>query len=203
MKKVLVLLSLIVAGSVVLAQAPQKKGTPVSTNTQPATPGPVSGEQITWVSVSELAALQAKQPKKVFIDVYTSWCGPCKMMMNNTFHNADVIKYVNENFYAVKFNAEGNEVVNFKGYEWTNPGYDPAKANSRNSTHDLTMAIAPVQTRVAYPTIVYLDEQLNIIAPLQGYFPPEQFKPVLTYFKENKFKEMDLQKYLDASAGKQ
>ena len=125
------------------------------------------------------------------------------MMYNQTFHDPAVVKYVNENYYAVKFNAEGNEVVNFKGYQWTNPGYDPAKANSRNSTHDLTLAIAPVQTRIAYPTIVYLDEQLNILAPLQGFFPAAQELPVLTYFKENKHKEIDLQKYLDQAAGKQ
>ncbi len=171
--------------------------------TPAAVPGPVTTAEIKWVSVSDLAALQAKEPRKVLIDVYTSWCGPCKMMYNNTFHDPAIVKYVNENYYAVKFNAEGNEVVNFKGYQWSNPGYDPAKANSRNSTHDLTMAIAPVQTRIAYPTIVYLDEQLNILAPLQGYFPPAQELPVLTYFKENKHKEIDLQKYLDQAAGKQ
>lgn len=166
-----------------------------------ATLGPV--EEIKWVSVNELPALMAAKPKKVFIDVYTAWCGPCKMMMNSTFKDPEIIKYVNQNFYAVKFNAEGKDTVNFKGYVFANPGYDPAKAASRNSTHELTLAIAPVQTRIAYPTLVYFDEQLNILAPIQGYFPAGQLKPVLTYFNEGKYKEgIDLQAYLNAAGGK-
>ncbi len=168
-----------------------------------AVPGPVSGEEIKWVSINDLPALQAKQPRKYFVDVYTSWCGPCKMMMNNTFKDPAIVKYVNENFYAVKFNAEGNEVVNFKGYEFKNVGFDPAKVNSRNGTHDFTLAIAPVQTRIAYPTLVYFDENNTILAPIQGYFQPTQLQPVLTYFKENKHKEIDLNTYLQQNTPKQ
>ncbi len=197
MKKVLILGLLAIASLAVNAQA--KKAAPTGITEH----APAQVEEIHWVTINELPALMAKQPRKVFMDVYTSWCGPCKMMLANTFHNPAIVKYVNENFYAVKFNAEGNEVVKFKGNDFLNPGYDPAKANSRNSTHDFALAIAPVQTRIAYPTVVYFDEQLNIIAPLQGYYPPEQFQPVLTYFKENKHKEINLQDYLNQATGKQ
>ena len=189
--------------ALVALTASAQKATPAKATAPAAVPGPVSGEDIKWVSVNDLPALQAKQPRKFFIDVYTSWCGPCKMMMNNTFKDPAVIKYVNENFYAVKFNAEGNDVIKFKGYDFTNPGYDPARASSRNSTHDFTMAIAPVQTRVAYPTLVYFDENSTILAPIQGYFQPTQLLPVLTYFKENKHKEIDLNSYLNQNTPKQ
>ncbi|MDG1381967.1 MAG: hypothetical protein P8P45_07240, partial [Flavobacteriales bacterium] len=37
------------------------------------------GASINWISVSDLEDLQAKEPRKVMIDVYTQWCGPCKM----------------------------------------------------------------------------------------------------------------------------
>lgn len=198
MKKVLLLTVLALNAFVISAQSKT-----------PARPSPAAAattivsEEIKWVSINDLPALMAKQPKKVFIDVYTSWCGPCKMMMNTTFKDPAIIKYVNEHFYAVKFNAEGNEVVNFKGYEFVNSAYDPAKANSRNGTHDFTLAIAPVQTRIAYPTIVYFDEKLSILAPLQGYFQPAQMQPVLTYFTEGKYAEIDLQTYLNQASGKQ
>ncbi len=72
-----------------------------------------------------LEAAQAKEPRKVMIDVYTKWCGPCKMMMRNTFTNADVISYINENFYAVKFDAEGPDPVEFKGKTFSNPRMSP------------------------------------------------------------------------------
>ena len=50
-------------------------------------------------------------------------------------------KYINDNFYAVKFNAEGNEEVTYKGTTYKNNNYDPAKANTRNGMHDFCWSI--------------------------------------------------------------
>ena len=157
--------------------------------------------QINWVTIEEAQELMKKEPRKVLIDVHTKWCGPCKMMMKNTFTNPEIIDYINKHYYAVKFNAEGNEEVNFKGTIYKNPGYDPAKANSRNATHQFTRAIAPVNGRVAYPTIVYMDENFNILTPVQGYLKPDQLMPILKYFGDNAYRKMDWNTYL-ASYGK-
>ena len=91
----------------------------------------VNAQEINWVTLEEAVELQKKKPKKIMMDVYTNWCGPCKMLDRNTFHNKDVVDYVNKNYYAVKFNAEGNETVNFSGKTFDHPQYDPAKANTR------------------------------------------------------------------------
>ena len=55
------------------------------------------------------------------MDVYTDWCGPCKLMDKNTFQNPYVAAYVTEHYYAVKFNAEGNETINYYDNTFTNP----------------------------------------------------------------------------------
>ena len=68
-------------------------------------------QQINWVSLEEAVELQKKTPKKIMMDVYTNWCGPCKMLDKNTFQNKDVADYINKNYYAVKFNAEGNDEI--------------------------------------------------------------------------------------------
>jgi len=60
---------------------------------------------INWMSLEEAVEAQAKQPKKIMMDVFTQWCGPCKMMMANTFTSEDVIAYINKHYYAVKFDA--------------------------------------------------------------------------------------------------
>lgn len=142
---------------------------------------------INWMSIEELEKAMAKEPKKIMIDVYTSWCGPCKMMMRNTFTDASVIEYVNANYYAVKFNAEGPDSITFRGTNYANPSYDPARGNGRNGTHEFTMAVAPVNGRIAYPTIVYMDEEYRILSPVQGYQQPEQILPILHYFGDNAY----------------
>ena len=110
-------------------------------------------QEIKWISLEDAVYLQKASPRNVIIDVYTNWCGPCKMLDRNTFSNKSVINYINENFYAVKFNAEGKDVVNFRGYEFTNPNYDPSKSNRRNSSHELTRSLGAVSyTHLTLPT---------------------------------------------------
>ncbi|WP_170309816.1 thioredoxin family protein [Seonamhaeicola maritimus] len=146
-------------------------------------------QEIKWVTFEEALELQKKSPKKIMMDVYTSWCGPCKMLDKNTFHNKDVVDYVNENYYAVKFNAEGNEEVNYDGKMFSNPNYKPELANRRNSAHELSRYFQ-VQ---AYPTIVFLDEKGKLIFPLRGYKTPTQLELYLKMFKADKHKEIQTQ----------
>lgn len=152
-------------------------------------------ESIQWMSIEEAEVAMKNEPKKILIDVYTSWCGPCKMMMKNTFTDPAVIAYINEKYYAVKFNAEGNESVTFKGTTYTNPQYDPARGSGRNGTHDFTMAIAPVNGRVAYPTIVYMDENFKILSPVQGYLQPTQILPILHFFGDDAYLDQNWSDY--------
>ncbi len=145
------------------------------------------GQTINWVSIDEAQELNKKEPRKILVDVYTHWCGPCKMMMKYTFSNEWITDYINKNYYAVKFNAEGPEPATFKGTEFKNPTYVKDKPG-RNGTHQLTQAIAPVNGRIAYPTIVFIDEELNLITPVQGFQKPAQFEPMLKFIKEDKYK---------------
>lgn len=146
-------------------------------------------QQINWMTFEEAIALQKKNPKKIMMDVYTNWCGPCKMLDKNTFQNPDVAKYVNENYYAVKFNAEGNETIKYKNNTYANKAYKAEMANRRNSVHDLTYALQVS----AYPTVVFFDENGDVIFPLKGYQTPPQIELYLKMFKNDKHKEMKSQ----------
>lgn len=132
---------------------------------------------INWMSLEEAIAAQKEEPRKIVMDVYTQWCGPCKMMMRNTFTSEDVIAYMNANYYAVKFDAESPDPVTYQGKTFTNPGWNP-NARGRNSTHELSRALGVN----AYPTLVYFDEKATIIAPIPGYKTPPQLEMYLKFF---------------------
>lgn len=149
----------------------------------------ISAQKINWVSFEEALELQKKEPRKIMVDMYTVWCGPCKMLDKNTFQNKDVVAYVNKHYYAVKFNAQGNEEVNYKDRLFTNPNYNPALAKRRNSAHQLA-SYFKVQ---AYPTIVFLDESAEFLTPLRGYKKPQDLELYLKLFKNDDHKGMTTQ----------
>ena len=68
----------------------------------------LQAQEIRWLTLDEALAKQKKNAKPIFMDVYTDWCGPCKYLDATTFHDAAIVEFVNTNYYAVKFNAEGN-----------------------------------------------------------------------------------------------
>jgi thioredoxin-related protein len=157
--------------------------------------------EVNWISFEEAIAKNEKEPRKILIDFYTVWCGPCRMMNSKTFKNPVIAKYINENYYAVKFNAEGNDSVNFRGHTFYNPNYDPKRARSRNSTHQLTGAMASVQGRIAYPTVVYLNEKMEIITPVQGFIGAPDMEPILHFVAEDAWTEQEFQEYKKAFKG--
>lgn len=151
---------------------------------------------IKWMTIEQAQTKAKETPKPLMVDVYTSWCGPCKMLEARTFSDPKLAEYVNKHFYAVKFNAESGDAITFKGQKLENPDYDAAKVGGRNGTHHLTYAIANVEGRIAYPTVTYLDNEMNVLAPVQGYLTPEQMEPILTYFGENHYKTQDYQAFM-------
>lgn len=142
----------------------------------------INAQEVNWISIEKAQELQKTNPKNIIMDIYTDWCGPCKLMDKNTFQNEDVANYLNENFYAVKFNAEGNSEINYKGKVYENPGY--RKTNSaRNSSHNFTRYLGIN----GYPTIVFFDKNANPIAPITGYLNPQQIEIYLNLFKNEKY----------------
>ncbi|MEL6306057.1 MAG: DUF255 domain-containing protein, partial [Bacteroidota bacterium] len=67
-------------------------------------PVTISAQQVEWMSWEEALALSESdaEPKKIFVDVYTDWCGWCKKMDKDTFQNEAVATYMKEHFYMVK-----------------------------------------------------------------------------------------------------
>ena len=142
----------------------------------------VSGQSINWISFEEAFKLQQSNPKNIIVDVYTNWCGPCKLLDRNTFQNKKVADFINKNFYAVKFNAEGVEEIKYYDQTFTNPNFDPNR-KGRNATHQFTQFLGVK----GYPTMVFFSENGDPIMPLVGYQKPKQIELFLKMIKQGDY----------------
>lgn len=77
--------------------------------------------QTNFRAITYQQALDASRAegKPVFIDFYTSWCGPCKMMARDVFPQQKVGDYFNQNFVCIKLDAEKEGKAQAKKFKVT------------------------------------------------------------------------------------
>lgn len=101
---------------------------------------PYTFEFVSATSIVELADIAKEQNKLVFIDVYTDWCMPCKLMDEDVFSDKKLGKFFNENFISYKADAESM------------PGAD----------------IALLYEVLGYPTLLFIDAQGKLLVKKTG-----------------------------------
>lgn len=138
------------------------------------------GAKITWLGWEEAAKANEEDPRKILVDVYTDWCGWCKVMDRKTFTDPDVVSYINENFHAIKLDAESKEPINWQGYEfkWMEGG--------RNGIH--TLAYSLLNKQLSYPQFVLLDEEFKRIRIIKGFKDAAAFMPELEFAATEAYK---------------
>jgi len=141
---------------------------------------------MSWEEAVQKASTEA-EPKKMFIDVYTDWCGWCKKMDKDTFQDSEVAAYMTENFYMVKLDAEQKEPIEFGGKTYT------FVASGRRGYHQLAAAL--LQGKLSYPTVVFLDENLKMLSPVPGYQKKDAFLKIARYFGENIYRDTSWEAY--------
>ncbi|NBC07353.1 MAG: DUF255 domain-containing protein [Bacteroidetes bacterium] len=141
----------------------------------------VPGREVTidWVSWEDALVLSETEPQKLLLYIHTSWCSWCKRMDANTFNQPEVADYVNASFYPVKFDAEQQQQLEYKGkvYEFVK--------NSKHGYHELAAEL--LKGRMSYPSVVFMDEEMEVIQSIIGFKTRDEFMKILAYFGENHY----------------
>jgi thioredoxin-related protein len=140
----------------------------------------VDDKAIQWMNIDDVQAAMKKEPRKVWIDVYTDWCGWCKRMDKTTFENPNVVKYMNEHFYAVKLDAEQKEDIRFMGKMF--------RADPTDRTHPFAKEM--LKGQLSYPTSIFMEENFQTPQLIPGYLDVKQMEMILKYVSEGLYKKM-------------
>lgn len=134
-------------------------------------------EKLQWLTMEEAEQKLKTDPRPVLIDLYTDWCGWCKVMDKKTYSNKNLIEYLNTNFYLVKLNAETKADVKWMGKTYKfNPSY---KTNE--------IALMLTNGELAYPTTVIIPGEKDEPQPVAGMLEVKEMEMLVKYFAEKKF----------------
>lgn len=167
-------------------------------------------ENVRWITFEQAVEMTKKNPKPIIIDVYTQWCGPCKLMSKNTFNHPKISKYINDNFYAVKFDAECHDTVKLKAIipdtikkegkivsirekEQLFTFVNPSPVGTPRASHQFAVSI--LDGKLAYPSIVFLSPKIQRMDIKLGYHTAEQFEPILNYFGSNAYEKISFEEF--------
>jgi thioredoxin-related protein len=149
----------------------------------------IKAQELKWFSIEEATRLNRIENRKIMIDVYTDWCGWCKVMDRETFNNPVISQILREKYYPVKFNAETKDTILFNGKYYISNG------EGSRTAHQL--AIYLLQGKLSYPSIVFIDENGQIITAMSGYRKPNEMEPILQYISASLYiQKVDFQEYL-------
>jgi thioredoxin-related protein len=137
-------------------------------------------QDVKWYTFEEAIELNKKEPRKIMIDVYTDWCGWCKVMDKSTFNDSIVSKYLNEKYYPVKLNAEQKEDIVFNGVTFK------FVAQGSRGYHELAAAL--LNNQLSYPSTVFLDENIRIIHVQKGYMKAQPFDEIIRFIGDDYYK---------------
>ncbi len=147
------------------------------------------GQQlVNWITFDEAYLKCKKNPRPILIDIYTTWCGPCKMMSSQTFNHPQIAKYINDNFYAVKFDAESKDSVRFEKYLFVS-----TDATNPKAPHQFAASI--LDNQLAYPSIVFLNNQIQRLDIIKGFMPPQKFEPIINYYGSGDYQHIKWEEY--------
>lgn len=109
-----------------------------------AAQGGIQFEKGNWKSITDLAK---KENKIIFMDAYTTWCGPCKKMSREIFPKKNVGNFYNENFINVKMDMEKGDGI----------------------------ALGDKYGVIAYPTLLFINHDGTLIHRVAGYHNETEF----------------------------
>ena len=111
--------------------------------------------------------LAQETDKNIIINFYADWCSYCKKMDSETFTDRRVVEYLKNNFVLIKVNA------------------------------DKSKDIAQAYMARSLPTTWFLKSDGEKIAPLPGYFPPDNFLIVAKYIGSGSYETVKFDEYVE------
>ncbi len=132
---------------------------------------------VDWLSMEEAQERAREEGKWVLIDVYTEWCGFCRRMNTETYRDENVLKAIEENYLAVRLDAESKDVITFNGHQ----------IEKRDLAYEFRVS--------SYPTTIIIAHDGEPFAAQPGFMDAPTFTNILNFVADGKYETMSFEEY--------
>jgi thioredoxin-related protein len=139
-----------------------------------------SAEKVQWLAFDAAVAKAEKEDKHMIVDVYTNWCGWCKVMDRQTYGNAEVAAYLNDHFVLAKVNGESAAKLNWQGRALTE--------------REFARAVGVT----GYPSTFFMKPNADLVGGVPGYIKWFDMLIYAKYIDTRYYERGKLQQFADS-----
>ncbi len=137
-------------------------------------------KKIEWLAFDAAAERAVKQDKHMIVDIYTTWCGWCRVMERETYANPEVAAYLNDNFVLAKVNGESANKLHWDGKELTERQFARAVGVT------------------GYPATFFMKPNAELLGGVPGYIKSPDFMIYSRYVATRWYEKGKIQEYVDS-----
>jgi thioredoxin-related protein len=137
-------------------------------------------EKLEWLAFDAATARAKDQKKHVIVDVYTTWCGWCRIMEQQTYGDPEVAAYLRENFVLAKVNGESSAKLRWMGKELTERQFARAVGVT------------------GYPATYFLKPDAELLGGMGGFLRPPEFMIYARFVSTRWYERGKFDAYIDS-----
>ena len=142
--------------------------------------GHKTGEKLEWFAFDAATARAKNEKKHLIVDIYTTWCGWCRIMEKQTYGDPEVAAYLRENFILAKVNGESSAKLRWRGKEMTERQFARAVGVT------------------GYPATYFLKPDAELLGGMGGFLRPPEFMIYARYINTRWYEKGKIAAYVDS-----
>jgi thioredoxin-related protein len=136
--------------------------------------------KVQWLAFDAAVEKAQKENKHLIVDVYTNWCGWCKVMDRQTYGNPEVAAFLTENFALAKVNGESASKLTWNGKTLTE--------------RDFAKAVGVT----GYPSTYFMKPNAELLGGVSGYIKSPDMMIYAKYVSTKYYEKGKLQQFADS-----
>ena len=137
-------------------------------------------KKLEWLAFDAAADKASRQNKHLIVDVYTTWCGWCRVMERETYGNPEVANYLTDNFVLAKVNGESPNKLHWHGEE----------LSERQFARKVGVT--------GYPATYFMKPDAEMLGGVPGFIRPPDFMVYSRYVATRWYQKGGIKDYVDS-----